>query len=75
MWRTFELLQFLLDHPRRFYTTAQIMTGAWSEGALFPEEVRNYVLRVRKILVQMEIPCDLLNRPGRGYSLVFRDTN
>jgi DNA-binding response OmpR family regulator len=67
--REFELLQFLLDHPHRFYTSSQIMGYAWSDSALFPEEVRNYVSRVRKILARLEIPCDLVNRPGRGYSL------
>jgi Transcriptional regulatory protein, C terminal len=72
--REFELLQFLLDHPHRFYTAAQITGLAWSDAALFPEEVRNYVLRVRKILARLEIPCDLVNRPGRGYSLTFRST-
>jgi len=71
--REFELLQFLLDHPHRFYTAAQITGLAWSDAALFPEEVRNYVLRVRKILVRLEIPVDLVNRPGRGYSLTFRN--
>ena len=71
--REFELLQFLLDHPHRFYTSSQIMGFAWSDSSLFPEEVRNYVSRVRKILVRLEIPCDLVNRPGRGYSLTFRN--
>src|SRR5665213_2546961 len=71
--REFELLQFLLDHPHRFYTPSQIMGFAWSDSSLFPEEVRNYVSRVRKILVRLEIPCDLVNRPGRGYSLTFRN--
>ena len=71
--REFELLQFLLDHPHRFYTSSQIMGYAWADSALFPEEVRNYVSRVRKILVRLEIPCDLVNRPGRGYSLTFRN--
>ena len=70
--REFELLQFLLDHPHRFYTAVQITGLAWSDAALFPEEGRNYVLRVRKILTRLEIPCDLVNRPGRGYSLTFR---
>jgi hypothetical protein len=70
--REFELLQFLLDHPHRYYTSSQIMGYAWSDSALFPEEVRNYVSRVRKILARLEIPCDLVNRPGRGYSLTFR---
>ena len=73
--REFELLQFLLDHPHRYYTSSQIMGYAWSDSALFPEEVRNYVLRVRKILARLEIPCDLVNRPGRGYSLTFRNTD
>ena len=73
--REFELLQFLLDHPHRFFTAAQITGMAWSDAALFPEEVRNYVLRVRKILARLEIPADLVNRPGRGYSLTFRSTD
>lgn len=70
--REFDLLKFLLDHPHRFYTTTQIMGGAWSDSALFPEEVRNYIMRIRRLLARMEIPCELVNRPGRGYSLTFR---
>jgi hypothetical protein len=37
--------------------------------------VRADVLRVRKILARLEIPCDLVNRPGRGYSLTFRNVD
>lgn len=70
--REFQLLQFLLDHPHRYFSTAQIMGSAWGDAALFPEEVRNYVRRVRRVLAELEVPVDLLNRPGRGYSLVFR---
>jgi len=72
--REFQLLQFLLDHPHRYFTAAQIMGNAWADPALFPEEVRNYVRRLRKILKDLAIPVDLLNKPGRGYSLVFRPT-
>jgi DNA-binding response OmpR family regulator len=72
--REFQLLQFLLDHPHRFFTTSQILSHAWSDPALFPEEVRNYVRRLRKILEDLAIPTDLVNKPGRGYSLVFRPT-
>lgn len=72
--REFQLLQFLLEHPHRFFTAERIMTGAWADPALFPEEVRNYVLRIRRILTRLEIPCDLVNRPGKGYALVFRDS-
>jgi two-component system, OmpR family, manganese sensing response regulator len=71
--REFQLVQFLLDHPHRYFTVSQILDQAWREPSLFPEEVRNYVRRVRKLLKELGIPCDLVNRPGRGYSLVFRD--
>ena len=70
--REFQLLQFLLDHPHRYFTTVQILGQAWADPALFPEEVRNYVRRLRKILADLAIPVDLVNKPGRGYSLVFR---
>src|SRR5258706_9471931 len=70
--REFQLLQFLLDHPHRFFTTTQILGQAWADPALFPEEVRNYVRRLRKLLAGLDIPVDLVNRPGRGYSLLFR---
>jgi DNA-binding response OmpR family regulator len=70
--REFQLLQFLLNHPHRYFTTTQILGQAWADPALFPEEVRNYIRRLRKILVDMAIPVDIVNKPGRGYSLVFR---
>jgi len=71
--RESQLLNFLLEHPHRYFSATQIMTQAWADSALFPEEVRNYVQRVRKILKRLEVPYELANRPGRGYSLVFRE--
>lgn len=70
--REFQLLQFLLNHPHRYFTTTQILGQAWADPALFPEEVRNYIRRLRKILVDLGIPVDIVNKPGRGYSLVLR---
>ena len=48
--REFQLLQFLLDHPERYFTSAQILSQAWADPALLPEEVRNHVRRLRKKL-------------------------
>lgn len=70
--REFQLLQLLIDHPHRSFTAAQLLGQAWGEPGLFPEEVRNYIRRLRKILRDLEIPVDLVNQPKRGYSLVFR---
>lgn len=69
--REFQLMQLLLDHPHRYFTTSQVLGQAWSEPALSPEEVRNYVQRIRKILVDLGAPAEIINKPGRGYSLVF----
>ena len=71
--REFQLLQFLVDHPHRYFRVSEISSRAWAEPDLFPEEVRNYVRRIRQILTTLEIPCDLVNRPGRGYAIEFRD--
>jgi len=70
--REFQLLHFLLDHPGRYFTVDQILREAWAEAALFPEEVRNYVQRLRKVLAALDVPCSLINRPSRGYCLEFR---
>jgi DNA-binding response OmpR family regulator len=71
--REFQLLQFLLDHPHRTFSATQLLARAWADPTLFPEEVRNYVRRLRKLLADLEIPCELVNRSGQGYSLVFRE--
>ena len=70
--REFQLLQFLLDHPDRYFTVPQILRQAWAEPDLFPEEVRNYVRRIRKVLEALDLPCDVVNRPRRGYAIKFR---
>jgi DNA-binding response OmpR family regulator len=71
--RESELLGFLLAHPHRYFPAEQILSGAWADSALSPEEVRNYVKRLRRILSDLEVPVELANRPRRGYGLVFRD--
>jgi DNA-binding response OmpR family regulator len=69
--REFQLLQFLLDRPYRYFSVPQILEQAWDQTDLFPEELRNYVLRLRRVFSTMKIPCELVNRPGRGYALTF----
>ena len=70
--REFQLLELLLGHPYRYFTVAQILDQAWAQPNLFPEQARSYVARLRTIFAALEIPCDIVNRPGRGYSLQFR---
>ncbi len=70
--REFQLLRLLVDHPYRYFTVTQVLEQAWAEPTLFPEEVRNYVGRVRKVMAALGVPCNIVNRPGRGYSLELR---
>ncbi|HEV1997034.1 MAG TPA: winged helix-turn-helix domain-containing protein [Candidatus Dormibacteraeota bacterium] len=70
--REYQLLAFLIDQPHRFFTTDQIVARAWSDHALYPEQARNYIARLRRILADLKVPADIINRPRRGYSLLFR---
>jgi DNA-binding response OmpR family regulator len=70
--REFQLLELLLDHPYRYFTVTQILGQAWAQPNLFPEQARSYVARLRKMFAVLQIPCDIVNKPGRGYSLEFR---
>lgn len=70
--REFQLLEFLLEHPHRYFSVEHILSEAWVGPDLFPEQVRSYVSRLRKLLVELDVPCDIVNRPRRGYCLKFR---
>lgn len=70
--REFQLLELLLGHPYRFFTVQQILAQAWAQPNLFPEQARSYVARLRAMFAALKIPCDIVNRPGRGYRLEFR---
>jgi DNA-binding response OmpR family regulator len=71
--REFQLLQFLLEHPHRYFSVAQILGQAWANPSLFPEEVRTYIRRLRKLMAALQVPCDIVNQPQRGYCLRFRE--
>ena len=71
--REFQLLELLLGHPYRYFTVTEILAEGWAQPNLFPEQARSYVARLRKIFAVLEIPCIVVNRPGRGYSLQFRE--
>jgi DNA-binding response OmpR family regulator len=70
--REYQLLRFLIDQPHRFFTTEQIVARAWADNALYPEQARNYISRLRKLLAALNVPADIINKPRRGYSLLFR---
>jgi DNA-binding response OmpR family regulator len=69
--RELELLTFLLDHPATPFSAEALAARAWHDPALAAEQVRSYIVRLRRRLNQLGAPCSIRSRMGAGYSLDF----
>jgi DNA-binding response OmpR family regulator len=67
--REAELLRFLLEHPGQRFGPRELAAKAWLSPTLSSEQVRNYVVRLRRKLSGEGVPCTLVSEPGAGYSL------
>lgn len=69
--REWDLLLILFGHANRFLGAHDILSLGWQTGEHGPEQVRIYVRRLRRKLQPMELPCQLVSRYGKGYSLTL----
>jgi PAS domain S-box-containing protein len=69
--REAQLLSFLLDHPGTSFTADALLRRAWVASFLSKEQIRTYVVRVRRKLEASGAPCRLVNVHGHGYRLEF----
>jgi DNA-binding response OmpR family regulator len=69
--REAELLGFLARRPGQFYSATQLVSLAWAAPDLSPEQLRTYVVRLRRHLAATGVPARLVSEPRRGYGLVF----
>ena len=69
--REMQLMELLLHNPNRYVPASAVLTQAWNDASLAPEQVRSYVTRLRRKLAEAGIPCRVETRPRRGYRLVF----
>jgi DNA-binding response OmpR family regulator len=69
--REAELLAFLARRPGQFYSASQLVSLAWAAPDLSPEQLRTYVVRLRRHLATSGVPARLVSEPRRGYGLVF----
>ena len=67
--REAELLSFLLEHPGQRFAPRELAAKAWLSPTLSSEQVRNYVVRLRRKVSGADLPCTLVSEPGAGYSL------
>jgi hypothetical protein len=69
--REAELLAFLARRPGQFYSASQLVSLAWAAPELSAEQLRSYVVRLRRHLATSGVPAQLISEPRRGYGLVF----
>ncbi|MFN2464771.1 MAG: winged helix-turn-helix domain-containing protein [Candidatus Dormibacteria bacterium] len=69
--REFALLKLLLDRAGSPCSAGEVLSEAWGDVALHEEQVRTYVVRVRRRLRALGVPASVVNHPRRGYALRF----
>jgi hypothetical protein len=68
-----QLLRFLLRHPGAYFDTRNLAAKAWNDPSLASEQVRTYVVRLRRRLHEAQVRCDIHSERRRGYALLFEE--
>lgn len=67
--READLLDFLLRHPRRPFTSKQLATLAWQNSRLSDAQVRTYIMRLRARLREVGLEEVITVVRNRGYGI------
>lgn len=70
--REVELLDFLLHHPRRHFTTKELATLAWRSPWLSDAQVRTYLMRLRRRMREVGLDGMASLARSRGYGITRR---
>src|SRR5258707_1680998 len=65
--READLLDFLIRHPGRHFTTRQLTVLAWQNSRLSDAQVRTYMMRLRRRLREGGLESLIHNLRNRGY--------
>ena len=68
--REYQLLSHLLAFPGETFAASILAQRAWTGARLSTDQVRIYVARLRRRLADLDLPCQIVSVPRRGYSLV-----
>jgi DNA-binding response OmpR family regulator len=72
--READLLDFLLRHPRRPFTSKQLATLAWQNSRLSDAQVRTYIMRLRHRLHEVGLEELITVVRNRGYGITTTAT-
>jgi DNA-binding response OmpR family regulator len=67
--RELQLLDFLLQRPDRHHSATTLAAQAWHDPRLAAEQVRTYVVRLRRLLLKVGAPCQISTQRRLGYRL------
>jgi DNA-binding winged helix-turn-helix (wHTH) protein len=67
--READLLDFLLRHPQRPFTSKQLATLAWQNSRLSDAQVRTYIMRLRARLAEVGLAHVITVARNRGYGI------
>jgi DNA-binding response OmpR family regulator len=65
--RDWELLTFLLANPGQWFTAEDLVRLAWRSTRYSPEQLRSYVMRLRRKMTPLDLPFTVTSQQGRGY--------
>jgi len=68
--READLLDFLLRHPRRPFTSRQLATLAWQNSRLSDAQVRTYIMRLRNRLREVGLEEVISVARNQGYGVM-----
>ena len=67
--READLLDFLLRHPKRPFTSRQLATMAWQNSRLSDAQVRTYIMRLRSRLREVGLEEVITVARNQGYGV------
>jgi DNA-binding response OmpR family regulator len=71
--RELQLLVHLAGNSPAYVSSRRLLMDAWHDGQLPEESLRTYIVRLRNKLGTLEAGVAVLNRPRRGYALLFAE--
>ena len=70
--REHQLLTLLVARSPSFLSPNQLLVQAWHDARLPEETLRTYIGRLRSKMLTLGLDAQIVNRPRRGYALIFR---
>jgi DNA-binding response OmpR family regulator len=69
--RDWELLTFFLANPGPWFSADELVRQAWRSSRYSPEQLRSYVMRLRRKMEPLDLPFAIVSKQGTGYRFVL----